>query len=695
MKRSLRLAEASSVEEKNPASEGENGSATTTTGTKKTKKDNKAGSGFDTRWRFKIESQPPKFPFLNRYFELNIFLVDQEGILQPNYEVPINLELYVEGESAPVTTEGQVSMGGSKGSMMVDPATPPVIGPSGNARIRVMVRELSMNRNNRKFCLVVKRKPGPRGKLPREINPTMTRAMLVINSKIKITNHLPEVWFKDQGGRDKCLELDLELHGPEGLVTGVNVPVRCVLLYEDFTPAISQDFLQPSPSTIMAIDETGRSKIRVRIEDVSKNHRSKNFRIRVEADTTNSPIHFDKAPDVSTPVLVRSKLNRRQKIKLAQQLTTEAQAGIAGRATQVAAAAGSALASTLQNTNYTPPNQGLESNAMRNLNSIQAQTPQVGLALWAHTAREALGTLSVVLGQLAGAFDDQLASFVHSELDQVDEPSFRFKTSVSRDSVNGLHPMKPGAGTAPGSNPNAVSLLPSESVQSNGGAQHAPHRLGDPNQSPPLQHAKQDFERGVSSSSFSSQNLSTLLRGTTQLLRGLSSSFPVNNNENFSGPPMDFRRDLSMLSMSQFDAPSMAPGRSPSGGVPRLHSLLPSEQKRSQSAGTELVAFLLKKEYRIKDESGDVVFGLPAFCSEGRLLGFYSKAADDMVNFTNVDAALDEQHNKPDHIMSCEKELDRSLASRSSLVYSVRGQEEGYSEAARTLTDIYKVDVRP
>ena len=295
---------------------------------KNAKRANVGKEGFDTKWRFKVDPQPPQNPFLGEWFELNVFLVNQAGVLQLGHAVPIVLELFVEGESTPMVESG-MDRPHSAGLVAIDPSTQPVIeASSATARLRVKVCELSMNRNNRKFCFVIKRQPGPRPlSLPHDVNPIMTRGFLVVNAHIKITNQLPPVWFKDQGGRDKSIDIDLELHGPRGLVTGHEVPVKCVLLYEDFQTVLSQDALQPLPATVLSIGPSGKATIRMRIEDVSKNHQSKNFRIRVEPDASKSPMHYDKSSDVSSAVLVRSKLNRRQKAILKERVLREREGG--------------------------------------------------------------------------------------------------------------------------------------------------------------------------------------------------------------------------------------------------------------------------------------------------------------------------------------------------------------------------------
>jgi hypothetical protein len=98
-----------------------------------------------------------------------------------------------------------------------------------------------------------------------------------------------------------------------------------------------------SPDSRIFIDETGTADIRLRIEDVSKNHQGQSFKIRVGPNTKHSPINSDISPDVSqyvcictnacthrdarrrvvtcspancSAIAVRSKRNKRQREKL-------------------------------------------------------------------------------------------------------------------------------------------------------------------------------------------------------------------------------------------------------------------------------------------------------------------------------------------------------------------------------------------
>ncbi|KAG6603028.1 uncharacterized protein IUM83_06881 [Phytophthora cinnamomi] len=106
--------------------------------------------------------------------------------------------------------------------------------------------------------------------------------MTVIQHRLLIQEKLPELWYKDEGGRD------------------------------NEHPVLKQDILKMSPDCQRTIDSTGKAVLKLRIEDVSKNHQGQAFRLKVEADTAQSPLNFDVAYDLSSSISVRSKRNKRR-----------------------------------------------------------------------------------------------------------------------------------------------------------------------------------------------------------------------------------------------------------------------------------------------------------------------------------------------------------------------------------------------
>ena len=102
----------------------------------------------------------------------------------------------------------------------------------------------------------------------------------------------------------------------EQAVQGREVPLKVSLCYEgeDAQEVKNQSILKfPSETAVNRIGVDGRVELKVRIEEVSKNHQKQAFAIRIAPDVVFSPANFDIAADVSTPVTVLSKRNKRRK----------------------------------------------------------------------------------------------------------------------------------------------------------------------------------------------------------------------------------------------------------------------------------------------------------------------------------------------------------------------------------------------
>jgi hypothetical protein len=93
------------------------------------------------------------------------------------------------------------------------------------------------------------------------------------------------VWYKDEGGRENCVEFLVQLfdcNNHKVPSSRRHVQLKFLLLYEDETLVSQQDICKMVPEDQVAtIDENGEAFVRLRIEDVSKNHEKKNFVIQV------------------------------------------------------------------------------------------------------------------------------------------------------------------------------------------------------------------------------------------------------------------------------------------------------------------------------------------------------------------------------------------------------------------------------
>ncbi|TMW62655.1 hypothetical protein Poli38472_005273 [Pythium oligandrum] len=260
--------------------------------------------GYSEKLRLKIQPHPPKFPFRDHPFEITVYLVDPSDHLKAGINLPLNVELYAAEKMVPV--EKQI--------MHIDSSTKPVMNGDGICKLRVRISECSMALGNRKFVIHIS--AGKQAATDYTVIPAVTSEMTVIQHRLVIQENLPDLWYKDEGGRDKCMLLPIHLVNEKNeRVQGRQVPLRVTLLYENEHPVLKQDILKMSPDCQRMIDTTGKSLLKLRIEDVSKNHQGQAFRLKVEADTAQSPMNFDVAYDLSSTISVRSKRNKRRPLK--------------------------------------------------------------------------------------------------------------------------------------------------------------------------------------------------------------------------------------------------------------------------------------------------------------------------------------------------------------------------------------------
>ena len=151
-----------------------------------------------------------------------------------------------------------------------------------------------------------------------ELEHVSTTPINVVNHKIRVEtdSEWENVWYKDEGGRDKSMVVVASLHDRDGeILKGEQIPLQLGLFYnnEDSPPikVMKQDILRTIGGAKPVIDETtGKATIRFRVEDVSKNHQGQDFKIEVAVPSKGFK---DVAPGFSPAVNVRSKRNKRQR----------------------------------------------------------------------------------------------------------------------------------------------------------------------------------------------------------------------------------------------------------------------------------------------------------------------------------------------------------------------------------------------
>ncbi|GAB5372175.1 hypothetical protein AAMO2058_001642900 [Amorphochlora amoebiformis] len=262
-----------------------------------------SGDGAGLRYRLKIQPQPPPYPFVQKFIDIQLYLVDSNDTMKVGSRLPIEITLhYQDGDKVPDQ------------SILETMGPDLAISTQGMAVVKFRICEVSMKHENRKFCL--KFACSTVDPMHQMVMPVVSQPMTVILHKLKIrpTPAFPKVWYKDEGGRDKFIPLNAVLEDQNmNIVPDREVPIRVVLTYEgDVDSEVkNQSILKLSNDSLAKIGRNGRVTLRVRIEEVSKNHQKQAFCVKIVPDTSYSPTFFDIAMDVSPPITVKSKRNKR------------------------------------------------------------------------------------------------------------------------------------------------------------------------------------------------------------------------------------------------------------------------------------------------------------------------------------------------------------------------------------------------
>ncbi|KAL3907377.1 MAG: hypothetical protein SGILL_008902, partial [Bacillariaceae sp.] len=154
----------------------------------------------------------------------------------------------------------------------------------------------------------------------RSIVGTATRPIHMVNYKIRVTmeEEWDPIWYKDEGGRDKSMEVFASMYDKDDqMKTGEQIPLLPVLCYqvEGRPPdkVANQDILRTLGSSKIVLDkDTGKARIRFRVEDVSKNHQGQDFLLQITPEPRSKGFK-DVAPAYTPAVNVRSKRNKRSR----------------------------------------------------------------------------------------------------------------------------------------------------------------------------------------------------------------------------------------------------------------------------------------------------------------------------------------------------------------------------------------------
>ncbi|KAH9100285.1 hypothetical protein LEN26_015991 [Aphanomyces euteiches] len=153
---------------------------------------------------------------------------------------------------------------------------------------------------------------------PHHMVSVMTSAFTIVQEKLVVTEQPPDVWFKDEGGRDKCMTIQVQVQAAPGRAVSPRIiPLELSLLYDSGEVVqASASATSPSSGILKLFPDLrpnitdGNVRISFRIEDVSKNHQNHSFMLKIAPESSN--VYADIASVCTAPVAIRSKRNKRR-----------------------------------------------------------------------------------------------------------------------------------------------------------------------------------------------------------------------------------------------------------------------------------------------------------------------------------------------------------------------------------------------
>lgn len=238
-------------------------------------------------------------------------------------EIPLSCELLIEEDASEmVDIDPHDNLSAAPSDCYKIFPSQVMIDRTGVAKLSLTLSELSVSHGSRKVYIAVQIPDNyilPIHLQPlRAARPTISTGFMSVRYQLTIQpdvdNPVPEVWYKDEGGKENRIDLKINLIGPNGdLVLNHPVPLKLTLTYASGEHVINQDLLQLAPDSKLIVDESGRALVRVRINDISKNHQKQLFCVMVSPDCTNAPLLNEISPAVTEPVEVKSKRGKRQR----------------------------------------------------------------------------------------------------------------------------------------------------------------------------------------------------------------------------------------------------------------------------------------------------------------------------------------------------------------------------------------------
>ena len=259
--------------------------------------------------RLKIVCQPEGYVIINSIFKIEIRIVDEDD--KTKY-CNTALQLITKIFWAEISPIQFCPMG------LVEVTNPLFIGRDGLVTADVKITDISANYGNKKICLSfeVPRQEGL------EIDPTpiLTTSLYCVRQKLcvetrdekEVTLSSPYTWYKDEGGRDKCIELQVKLVDEKNrAILNRSIPLRATVLYENGRVVEMQNIMVINMNeSKTVIDKSGMGILKFRINEVSSKHRDQRFKILVSPE--DSTDFADIGPACSIALDIKSKRNNKR-----------------------------------------------------------------------------------------------------------------------------------------------------------------------------------------------------------------------------------------------------------------------------------------------------------------------------------------------------------------------------------------------
>ncbi|GMF40955.1 unnamed protein product [Phytophthora fragariaefolia] len=186
------------------------------------------------------------------------------------------------------------------------------------------LRTLTATCDGRNFCLEV-------CSADADTESVFSASVNVVKEKLQVVTQPPDVWFKDEGGREKCMTVALTLvPAPGAYLEDRVVPLDVRLLYESGNTVLNQSILRLFPDMRPNMTH-GRVTISFRIDDVSKNHQGQSFMLEIGPEQQDGSSMFqDIAPTRTSVIAIRSKRNKRKLNAQAAAAAAAAASGVYG-----------------------------------------------------------------------------------------------------------------------------------------------------------------------------------------------------------------------------------------------------------------------------------------------------------------------------------------------------------------------------